>query len=116
MTFFGRSGHYEPLPNTASVANDSFEVERERALEGADTREEGDSPLLWSGSIYGRGTWRAILDGTLERCRSFVQRNAGLLLVGSSQAFFALMNVFVKILNSLDSPISALQVSCRFVT
>jgi len=91
------------------VANEHFEVELERALESVDTSDEGDLPLPSPSPISRRGTWRATLDGALERCRSFVQRNAGLLLVGSSQAFFALMNVFVKILNSLDHPIPALQ-------
>ena len=36
--------------------------------------------------------------------------NAGLLLVAASQAFFALMNVAVKKLNSLDPPVPALEV------
>ncbi|KAI5119676.1 hypothetical protein M0805_009620 [Coniferiporia weirii] len=39
----------------------------------------------------------------------FVQRNTGLLLVAFSQLFFALMHTSVKILNSLDPPISALE-------
>lgn len=110
MNFFRRSDHYEALPNTASAANDSFEVEIEGALGSV---EQGDHPLAWSNSIDipGKGTWKAHFNGALERCRSFLQRNAGLLLVGSSQAFFALMNLFVKILNSLDPPMPALQVS-----
>jgi hypothetical protein len=36
--------------------------------------------------------------------------NIGLLLVAASQAFFSLMNVSVKKLNSIDPPVSALQV------
>ena len=53
-----------------------------------------------------------------HRCRStlasalyFLNSNAGLLLVASSQAFFAAMNTAVKKLNSLDPPVSALEVS-----
>ncbi|KLO15954.1 DUF6-domain-containing protein [Schizopora paradoxa] len=111
MNFFRRSDHYEPLPNTASANNGSFEVEVERGLESVDASagEQGDLPLSWSSPIPGKRTWDAPLKGALERCRSFMQRNAGLLLVGSSQAFFALMNVFVKVLNSLDPPMPALQ-------
>ena len=52
-----------------------------------------------------------------QRCRSnlgsalyFLNSNAGLLLVASSQAFFAAMNTAVKKLNSLDPPVSALEV------
>jgi len=112
MNFFRRSDHYEALPNTASVDNEPFAVELERALESADSTDQGELPSTWSGPISGRrdqGNWRTTLDSALESCRSFVQRNAGLLLVGSAQAFFALMNVFVKILNSLDPPMPALQ-------
>ena len=55
-----------------------------------------------------------------QRCRStlgsslyFLNSNAGLLLVASSQAFFAAMNTAVKKLNSLDPPVSALEVRVR---
>ena len=37
-------------------------------------------------------------------------KNAGLLLVIAAQAFFSFMNVSVKILNTIDPPISAMQV------
>ncbi|KAL5501012.1 hypothetical protein ACEPAH_9399 [Sanghuangporus vaninii] len=43
------------------------------------------------------------------RCTELVRVNAGLLLVAASQAFFALMNVAVKKLNSLDPPVPALE-------
>jgi len=39
-----------------------------------------------------------------------VTENIGLLLVAASQAFFSLMNVSVKQLNSIDPPVPALQV------
>lgn len=39
--------------------------------------------------------------------------NVGLLLIAGSQAFFSLMNVSVKKLNSIDPPISALQVRAK---
>lgn len=41
--------------------------------------------------------------------RRFLDNNAGLLLVALSQAFFAVMNTSVKVLNSLDTPVSTLQ-------
>lgn len=45
-----------------------------------------------------------------RKTKLLVQRNAGLLLVAASQIFFALMNVTVKALNSMDPPVSALEV------
>jgi hypothetical protein len=42
--------------------------------------------------------------------REFVRSNAGLLLIALSQAFFAFMNVSVKVLNGLDPPVAALEV------
>ncbi len=42
------------------------------------------------------------------------KRNTGLLLITASQAFFALMNVAVKKLNSLDPPVSTMQVAFGF--
>ena len=48
------------------------------------------------------------------RCRSalsaFIDKNAGLLLVAASQFFFAVSNVFVKWLNSLDDHVPILEV------
>ncbi|KAI0065193.1 DUF6-domain-containing protein [Artomyces pyxidatus] len=38
-----------------------------------------------------------------------IENNTGLLLVGASQFFFALMNVAVKLLNNLDSPVPTLE-------
>lgn len=51
----------------------------------------------------------------LKTCTDFVRANAGLLLVASSQAFFALMNVAVKKLNSLDTPVPTLEVCPNFI-
>ncbi|KAF6756642.1 drug/metabolite transporter superfamily [Ephemerocybe angulata] len=41
--------------------------------------------------------------------KTALEGNTGLLLVAASQAFFSLMNVSVKTLNSIDPPVSALQ-------
>lgn len=57
------------------------------------------------------------LKNITQTCKSVVRANAGLLLVASSQAFFALMNVAVKKLKSLDTPVPTLEVSvCRRLT
>lgn len=63
-----------------------------------------------------RWSWLENVERWCMGCRliqkgvDFVRTNAGLLLVASSQLFFALMNVAVKKLNSLDPPVSALEV------
>lgn len=46
----------------------------------------------------------------LSRLKTLYNDNTGLLLIGSSQAFFALMNLFVKYLTDLDEPVPALEV------
>jgi hypothetical protein len=50
----------------------------------------------------------------LSAVRAAVNYNAGLLLVAASQAFFSLMNFSVKILNTIDPPVSALQVGFSY--
>ena len=42
--------------------------------------------------------------------KDVVQRNTGLLLFIASQAFFTSMNLSVKILNTIDPPVTALEV------
>lgn len=51
--------------------------------------------------------WRALKASTL----AVVKNNTGLLLVAASQFFFALVNVAVKKLNTLDTPVPTLEVS-----
>ncbi|KAJ7207926.1 hypothetical protein GGX14DRAFT_698092 [Mycena pura] len=53
-----------------------------------------------------RSRWRAALDGV----REFLSLNAGLFLVTASQAVFSLVNVAVKQLQSVDDPVSTLEV------
>lgn len=48
------------------------------------------------------------------KVRELVANNTGLLLVTASQGFFALMNVAVKKLNSLDPPVPPLEVCLNF--
>ena len=50
----------------------------------------------------------------ITKVRELVANNTGLLLVTASQAFFALMNVAVKKLNSLDPPVPPLEVCLNF--
>lgn len=47
---------------------------------------------------------------TLRKAKATVKNNIGLLLVAGSQAFFSMMNVAVKKLNTIDPPVSTLQV------
>jgi hypothetical protein len=54
----------------------------------------------------GQSRWRA----ALFFVRAAMNEHAGLLLVAASQAFFSLMNFSVKILNTIDPPVSTLQV------
>lgn len=71
----------------------------------------GSSTLDWSKPR--RSFVQPVIDASntvVQKCLSFVRTNAGLLLVAASQGFFALMNVAVKKLNSLDPPVPALEV------
>ncbi len=47
----------------------------------------------------------------LSRTKDIVQSNIGLLLIVASQAFMSFINVSVKKLNSLDTPVPTLEVS-----
>jgi len=55
------------------------------------------------------GGYRASLQG-------FYAANSGLVLVSLSQLFMCLMGVVVKILNGIDPPVSAIQVSLLFLS
>ncbi|TFK18110.1 hypothetical protein FA15DRAFT_628299 [Coprinopsis marcescibilis] len=55
---------------------------------------------------YTRGN---VLKSLWGKVKVKVRGNTGLLLIAASQAFFSLMNVAVKTLNSIDPPVSALQ-------
>jgi hypothetical protein len=55
--------------------------------------------------------WGQLLQGSvMSPALETFDRNTGLLLVAASQAFFSLMNVAVKILDSVDPPMPTLQV------
>ncbi|KAF8227145.1 hypothetical protein L208DRAFT_1405882 [Tricholoma matsutake] len=55
---------------------------------------------------HGRYRWHA----ALSTVRAAINDHAGFLLVTASQAFFSLMNFSVKVLNTIDPPVSALQI------
>ncbi|KZV77770.1 DUF6-domain-containing protein [Peniophora sp. CONT] len=59
-----------------------------------------------SASITTSNAIRIYRDGLL----SFVDNNAGLLLVALAQLFFAFVNVSIKVLKEIDTPIATLQV------
>lgn len=67
---------------------ESFEIEEDESKERCLSRVDG----VWSGTV------------------TAFKNNTGILLVAASQFFFALMNVAVKKLNSLDEPVSTLEV------
>ncbi|KAH7886623.1 hypothetical protein F5I97DRAFT_1808140 [Phlebopus sp. FC_14] len=56
-------------------------------------------------STLPRQRWTAIK----TRCADFVGANAGLLLIMLAQLFFSLMNLAVKVLDQLDTPVPALE-------
>ena len=61
-----------------------------------------------------KGSSKMKLPATLRRLylgtKETIQNNTGMLLIAGSQAFFSLMNVAVKKLNSLENPVPALEV------
>lgn len=64
-------------------------------------------PIATRTTTARRDSW---LRKSIGRTREVVGANIGLLLVASAQLFFALMNVGVKELNSLDPPVPAVEV------
>jgi hypothetical protein len=60
-----------------------------------------------------RPRWLSRTRSMIDYARQFVADNLGLLLVLASQMFFSIMNVVVKQLHSIDTPISTFQVSVR---
>lgn len=60
-----------------------------------------------------KSTWLSRTRPMINYARQFVADNLGLLLVLASQFFFSIMNVVVKQLHGIDTPISTFQVSAR---
>jgi len=81
------------IPHTAGLSQDA-------AVSEPPTPEE-----LTDAEAQQTGRWRATYVTTVE----IVKSNTGLLLVTGSQAFFSLMNVAVKKLDSIDPPVSTFE-------
>ena len=80
----------------------SPDLERtEEALSGPDEA----SPLLQDARAR-----RSLSERSRSAVAAFMDKNAGLLLVAASQLFFAISNVCVKWLNSLDEHVPILEV------
>jgi hypothetical protein len=63
------------------------------------------NPLEW---------WSSTTSRSVAALSAYIDKNAGLLLVASSQFFLSAMNVSVKWLNSLDEPMPMLEVCLRY--
>ena len=61
-------------------------------------------------SVEEEGSIPSRIHSWLASAKDVVQRNTGLLLFIASQVFFTFMNLAVKILNTIDPPITALEV------
>ena len=58
-----------------------------------------------------KATWHSRTRLIIDKTRQFVAANLGLLLVVAAQGFFSIMNVFVKQLSDIDTPVSTFEVS-----
>jgi hypothetical protein len=85
----------------AQLSSPDLERTEEEALSGPDEA----SPLLQDGRAR-----RSLSERSRLAASAFMDKNAGLLLVAASQFFFAISNVCVKWLNSLDEHVPILEV------
>jgi len=83
------------------------------ALNPSSSRRHAEDHEEYRPSVEGEGSDPSRIRNWLASVNDVVQRNTGLLLVVASQVFFSLMNAAVKMLNSIDPPITALEV-CFF--
>ncbi len=97
-----------PVPSPATFYAPSFKSDVPGTLEDLATSDEVSLPLLKPDSAY---VYQPTISGPRRSAlSSFVDDNAGLLLVAASQFFFSAMNVLVKLLTSLDEPVPMLEV------
>ncbi|KAH8113036.1 DUF6-domain-containing protein [Phellopilus nigrolimitatus] len=89
------SGRYQPLSTDAPEA---LEID---GINASYTSSSQSSNVFWPITN--------LTNGISQKCISLGKTNVGLLLVAASQAFFALMNVAVKKLNTLDPPVPTLE-------
>ena len=72
--------------------------------------EEHDDTYILPESVEEEGSISLRIHSWLASAKDVMQRNTGLLLFVASQAFIALMDLAVKISNTIDPPITALEV------
>ena len=85
---------YNPIPSGLDASSSRLQSEEH----------EASSPTFEEGCIPSR------IRSWLASVKDVVRGNTGLLLFIASQAFFASMNLAVKILTTVDPPIAALEV------
>jgi len=97
--------------STPSARRSSLTYDHDKVvpLDAASTSEESiaTSSKIWS--LKAHQGWMAVVVDIMKK-------NSGLLLITASQAFGAVTNISVKLLNQIDPPISTLQVSLCFLT
>ena len=92
--------------STPSARRSSLTYDHDKVtpLDAASTSEESiaSGSKVWS--LKAQQGWMAVVVDIMKK-------NSGLLLITASQAFGAVTNISVKLLNQIDPPISTLQVS-----
>jgi hypothetical protein len=89
---------HSPIPSSLNSSSSRLQSEEH----------EASSPIVEEeGSIPSR------IHSRLASAKDVMQGNTGLLLFVASQAFLSFMNLAVKVLNTIDPPITALEV-CLF--
>lgn len=105
MTTTNREPYAAGTPETTT-----FEVHISPSLSAEDV----ELPVLpkRSSLLSGFTTHRLgpLLENGYENVKATIENNTGMLLVAASQAFFSLMNVAVKKLNTIDTPVPAFEV------
>ncbi|KAK7682025.1 hypothetical protein QCA50_014989 [Cerrena zonata] len=103
MTSINRTTYFAGTPVTTTIFSVPY---HELPDEGEDLPNSAPSTRRTT-------TRRVEMPGPLRRLymgtRETIQNNTGMLLIAASQAFFSLMNVAVKKLNSLENPVPALE-------
>ena len=79
-------------------------------LDPSSSRLQSEEHDTSSVSVEEEGSIPSRIQSWLASAKEIVQRNTGLLLFIASQAFLTFMNLAVKILNTIDPPITALEV------
>ncbi|KAI5119682.1 hypothetical protein M0805_009626 [Coniferiporia weirii] len=114
------SGRYQPLSTNVPEAEDVNEVFQSASHSAGSSSGPLSSPGFHGGGVREPRSsssrpakmfrpFTNFMNTSVQKSSVVVKANAGLLLVAASQAFFALMNVAVKKLKSLDPPVPTLE-------